>query len=444
MNQYRLLLKSRLWLFATCIFFPIALHGMDDFVNNWYDREVEALDKLTQKVTYQPVKRWLDWGIIKLYENRPSGWVQVAQRAGIGEDRLEKLRWYNTLLTSDKSLIGLYKGDFVDAALTVGDLTVDSLMRKMLLTKRIDTILESMVSDSTELLLILDHIEEAVAAHDQNYWATFLKTLRFPNPRVRIAQANPLINYIQEKHRYFGKLPFTSSTILPMLARWFYYKGSNAIARRFSPSLQDGAALLPLGVYNVTSYKKDKHGKVSYSNAWPGFPIAPVRWLTAGLRWWYDPFKPTGVREVLDRKVIDAKLGVARLPIPSIFTSGAAFQAYDFLGLCFGAKIFDELYMQRWIHYVIKHRAQLRLLLKTYDSTVRLSDERKEAREALKKFIEKGHRDKGTLPGSMVGAWWQAIRGGHTVVPAWINLAVTGTLIARGLLVYLALTKKTA
>lgn len=460
MEQYRQCLKSRHGLFLACVFFPVVLlHGMDDLFNGRYDKNVDSIEALADKVTYEPVKKWLDWGIIKLRVNRPSAWAQYAQRAGIGEERLDRLRWYNTLLTKDDSLFGLYKGDFVDSARTVGDLTVDSLIRKMLMSKRTNAILESMLSDSTELIFILDHIEESRVAFDQNWMTTLMKTGIFPSMRCRAAQANPLINYLQEKHRYFGKLPFTAETILPLFARWLYYKLSESVAKKYAPSLQDRFAYGTLSAYSTASYVTNEEGKPTFSNAIPGFPLAPVRWLTSGLRWWYDPFKPTAMRAALRHSIDKGKMGIATtvagsilLPkkaesiaasIPSILSSDTAFEVYDFLGLCFGAKVFDEIYMQRWTQYVMKHRAQLRSLLKKYELAANNVDEKNDAREALQKFIEKGHRDKGKFPGSMVGTWWQAIRSGHTVVPSWVNFAVAGSLIARGLLFYRALIKKT-
>jgi hypothetical protein len=185
----------------------------------------------------------------------------------------------------------------------------------------------------------------------------------------------------------------------------------------------------------ICSYKDNDQGEPELARLI--FPISPIRWLGRIARFVNDPLRMFRWEMPLKSRRgirIAAATGVLPSSIPDALLSDTAFSVYDFLGVCFGAKMFDEIYTVRWTKYVIEHRTELRALLKAYERAVESGVQKKEAEEALKKFIEDGHRDKGKLPTTMLGSWWQAIKNGYTTLPSWVGFAITGSLLVRGLL----------
>lgn len=418
-----------------------ANHGLWGIDSSW-SRNIEEIEKAKEgkiPIIQQLLQKTAD----QMKRIHPSSYTQKPLERVLDKERLENLQWYNTLLTRDDAVLGLYKGDIVEAGRFAADMAIDQTVRKHLLKKRIDHILESMKEECIELLSIIDHVEQCKdewdasikAAQEKNRWLIV-------NWRLRTAQANPLINYIQDKHRCFGILPLSTTSFLPLLMQWGWHKFSeNSIAKRYAPKLEDKHRLLWTASLSAQSFKVNDKGETVVSDAIPFFPVAPVRWLTGGLRFLYDPFRPVWGR-LNEAKELNQKFWLRKVvPVPELLTSDTAFTIYDFLGVCFGAKLIDQMYTARWTDFVLKHRLKLRSLLLAYSEAVKKGTNVAFAEDDLKKFIEKAHRDKGVLPGSMVGTWLQAIRSGQTVMPYWIGVAIAGSLIARGYLFYRALFK---
>lgn len=383
-------------------------------------------------------------GILK--KGVPSDVLDAVGDLALGEERHGKMKWYNTALTPDKNFWGIYKGDLLEIARTAGDLAVDTYVRKILLRKRTDAIFASVKEDYAELLKILEVVEGGVNGWDTIFSAVVKHGLMAQfafirnNSRTRAAHANPLINYIKDKHKYFGMVPITMETFLPLLARWSWTKASGALENKYATTVaNDGIIRAPIAKFaNMFTYKDNDEGKPVLARAI--FPLSPVRWIMRGIRLANDPFRyfrwewPLHDRRGLR---IAAATSMLPVPIPGALLSDTAFHVYDFIGVCFGAKIFDEIYTVRWTKYAIEHRTELRALLKAYERAVSSGVQKEEAEAALKRFIDDGHRDKGKFPGTMLNGWWQAIKAGHSTLPAWVGLAITGTLLARAALAFI-------
>ena len=348
--------------------------------------------------------------------------------AGLGEflgpKRRDMIKWGSTLLTPEDYSYGLYKGDIVEVVKTVSDIYADNLMRKSLLKKRVNLILDSLISDSSEICHIIEVIEETREKWDQEYLDKSTWQRLSANPGERWAQANPLINYIAEHHKLFGRIPLTTKTIAPLTAHWLWNKVSNAIYARYS------AATWPESIAsNLFSYKTNDEGTLILTKKQPfGLLSASMRLV----RFLYNPLK-YGSQVNLDllKRTNNFLHTFSPIKLPAILQGKTAAQAYDLLGVCLGAKLYDKLYTKQWTLYAVKHRVVLRELLLTYEKTLRTGGDLKEAEKDLLSFIERGHRDKGFLPGSMLGHFWQTSLEGKNTLASYIQYGLIASILGK-------------
>ena len=397
----------------------LPLSGMDELDEKWLgfvqqlDDQVQSESALKEQFTE----------ILK--SNPPSEIVDAGLGKALGKKRRDVVKWNTTLLTPEEYSFGLYKGDIVEVVKTVTDILADNMMRGILLKKRVNLILNSLKEDASEVCHIIEVIESSREKWDQDFLAKPVWQRVFgANLFERVAQANPLINYISEHHQLFGRIPLNTSTMVPLFGHWLYKKASNAVYQRYATTTWP-----EWFASRLLSYKPNDDGTPKLIKRGP---TALVSWSMRLVRFLYNPFSYTAQTSLASLKQTNRILeNFSPVKVPAALQGKTAEHAYDFLGVCLGAKVYDKLYARQWTIYAVKHRVALHELLLNYEKALRTGGDLNEAEKDLRSFIERGHRDKGRLPGSMLSSWLQTSREGHTTLATYVQNALIIGIIGK-------------
>lgn len=404
------------WLITLSIFSSSA---MDEIDQNW-PRIVDQLEAGLIPVEEGKKEQLIEW----FRRATPSERIDGVISQLIGSDRLEVVKWKNTLLTPETWPIGIYNGDIIELIKTLWTIAAANITRTMLLKKRINYIYESLLSDHHEVSSLIEVIERGKNKWEQQFFAKPDWQMRGHDLFVRTAQVNPLINYAQEHHRLIGKVPISSSLFVPLVSYYLAQKGSDMLFDTFEPTSSTEWCIT-----QCTAFKQAPDGRKKLTKKRPASIIDKALWL---IRFAYNPFNAIQITRLRYRLAVNKLLYFSSpISLPSALQGRIGHAAYDFAGLSFGAQLFDSWYHHNWTIFLIKHRLELYQLLKNYQEAISAGRSLDPAKLALKQFIERGHRDKGTLPGSMLGTWWQTLSQGQSKFKTYINYGLLAGIIGK-------------
>ncbi len=344
----------------------------------------------------------------------------------------DAVRSDNTLLTSPNSYFGVYKRDIKEVGLFALDAGADYLVHTSFLSKRIDGIIEALIQDREELLHILQVTADTLVEWHAAYERLPPSLKGFIGVgEIRQLYNGPIVNYIAKNHSFMAKHGWDSATLFVLFGRWLMYKASDYLK----------AGLLPVA-YSSSSgaYMKNEKGElVPLLRS----PVAVVPRALGLIKRWYDPFADLARITPYSVDLIGSLCTSLSVPAPGLLYSDVVRYGLEWTGLYLGAKAFDETYTAQWTAYALKKRERLKELLLRYDAAVKagVTDDVKLAKDALRKFVLKGHRTRSVLVAGTLGRWWQAVRQGGMKLPGWIGVALGCATAARAWLWYRSLIK---
>ncbi len=308
--------------------------------------------------------------------------------------------------------IGLYKKDFAGLSLTAADALSDVLLYKNLTKKRIEIVTESIKNDYNGFIRALSQSLEAEEKHE------ILRGEQGPDDyHVRTISCAHLRRYVSLKHRLMGIFPFNKEVLAPLILRWGWEKVSAMLKERYfpevPPSQSDEAILFSLErSFKITkaenfAYVHDADGDLKVFKGTP--PLSLSYFVSQAWNFLYPASTDFGHLLRRSRAGLEFMNNTIDLHIPNFLLSENAFYVYDFLGIGFSAKCFDDSMSVRWAEYAVDKRKTLKIALTEYKRCIENpmvpKDELALAEGKVRELVEEGHRPRSWFPMSLSQQW---------------------------------------
>ena len=330
----------------------------------------------------------------------------------MGEKGIQSVESFLGQFPDLSAKVGIYKKDVAGISLTVADAASDVLLYKNLTKRRIANVMDLIKKDYNGFLRALDLSLEAEGKHEEQ---------RGENPPneyfVRNVACSALRKYVSQEHRLMGTFPFNKHVLAPLIVRWGWEKVSAALRERWFPEITPS---LP---HENVVFKTERAFKIAQASSWAYIKqddgtlkalkgIPPVSLSYCFSKFW-NFFYPSSVdfgntirRGSGGLQFLNTTIG---LHIPNVLFSDTALVLYDFLGIGYSAKCFDESMSVRWTEYAVDKRKDFKLALEEYkrcSQTATISKEELiKAEKVLRNLVEEGHASKSWFPMSLVQQW---------------------------------------
>lgn len=395
-------------------------------------------------------------------DNDPSRILADIQREKkIDEDEetqkeIDEIKWQNTLLTDPTNFVGLYKGDFIQSGLLIADILADVKLYNVLTRRRIEHIINSILSDIDMFIALLKQVNESEARYEERMAGISAFAQMFIDQvRGRDILLNPLRRYLVDNHSLMkGYMPFNRETIAPLMARW--------VAERASDWVQ-GKLLVPSVFSDMNTWtakdvmKKFANPRIlenldarrcAFQPNKAGYLVAfkpeeaPFS-VTAGLKallFLINPIKAIQKLTYTDtsnpwiwRAWFANK--VAGLGLPEFIFSDPVKHLCEVAGIVIAAKRFDAINTSKWGTYVLQNRDDLNHLLLDYrhalDNASSGDTVIAQAAQAIREFVEKGHESSSWIPGTELSAWWMVRDEGRNDIHSLLRNGIAALLVLK-------------
>ncbi len=383
------------------------------------------------------------------------------------QKEIDDIKWQNTLLVSDPSgLVGIYKSDFIKSGLLIASIVADVKLYNELTRRRKEHIIDAMLSDIDMFIALLKRVNESEARYDERMASMSAFAQVFTDrDRGRDILLNPLRRYLVENHTLVkGYMPFTSETIVPLVARWgleklFVLLEKKLLVRtRWADVWEDIWSLNVSGLGKRVidprfqenfdarrfAYQPNQAGhlvplKTNVLEVTEGLGIGVPFSFTTALKTLMFIVNPIKALQKLLYPTTSTWLGglslankVSGFGLPDFLFSDAAKFGLEVVSIGFSAKYYDMINTSKWGTYVLQNRDELLRILYGYrralDNASSGEDAIAQAKQGIRDFVEQGHESTGLIPGASLD-WWKVRAEGRGYVHKWLRYGAA-TLLA--------------
>ncbi len=372
------------------------------------------------------------------------------------QKEIDEIKWQNTLLTDPTNLVGLYKGDFVQSGLLVADILADVKLYNVLTRRRIEHIINSILSDIDIFIALLKKVNESESRYEERMEGmSEFAQMFIDQVRGRSILLNPLRRYLVDNHSLMrGYMPFTRETIAPLMARWAaeratdWMQGKLLVPSVFSDINRLTAIDVMKKITNARILENFDARRSAFQPNKAGYLVAlkpeeaPFS-VTAGLKsllFLINPIKAIQKLTYSDtsnpwiwRAWFANKVG--GFGLPEFIFSDPVKHLCEVAGIVKAAKRFDAINSSRWGTYVLQNRDDLNHLLLNYrhalDNASSGDTVIAQAAQAIREFVEKGHESSSWIPGTELSAWWMVRDEGRNDVHSFLRNGIAALLVLR-------------
>lgn len=365
---------------------------------------------------------------------------------------IDDLKWQNTLLVSDPSgLVGIYKADFIKSGLLIASIVADVKLYNELTRRRKEHIIDAILSDIDMFIALLKRVNESEARYDERMASMSAFAQVFTDrERGHDILLNPLRRYLVENHTLVkGYMPFTSETIVPLVARWGLEKVFDWLENKLlvSPRTLSYNRLPGLQEHFDAwrfAYQPNQAGhlvplKTNVLEITEGLGIGVPFSFTTALKTLMIIVSPLKALQKLLYPTTSTWLGglslankVSGFGLPDFLFSDTAKLGLEVVSIGFSAKYYDMINTSKWGTYVLQNRDELLGILYRYrralDNASSGEDAIAQAKQRIRDFVEQGHESRGWISGASLD-WWKVRAEGRGYVHKWLRYGAA-TLLA--------------